>query len=253
MQLRHRRLLHAHRSRLPLNHRAGPLHQRTAAIRPHKNADRILHQCRTQRPAGGVKPHRQIFSLFKAEKMRGGKHSKLRSPFFPPRAPPFRARKLLQVVEMCSGTGGAMDAAVLDMKHCADLFLFSTTFPVNHLLPPDHKETQPFHPAVQRSADSSSNPRGPTQPHPNPTSQAPPSPTALIQPPKQPHSPTALIQPSEQLPSPTALILSPEQPHSPTALKSQPVRRVLPVDGLCRRGADSWLAEICVASKILTV
>ena len=73
---------------------------------------------------------------------------------------------------MCSGTGGAMDAAVLDMKHCADLFLFSTTFPVNHLLPPDHKETQPFHPAVQRSADSSSNPRGPTQPHPNPTSQA---------------------------------------------------------------------------------
>ena len=49
---------------------------------------------------------------------------------------------------------------------------FSTTFPVNHLLPPDHKETQPFHPAVQRSADSSSNPRGPTQPHPNPTSQA---------------------------------------------------------------------------------
>ena len=67
----------------------------------------------------------------------------------------------------------------------------------------------------------------------------PPSPTALIQPPKQPHSPTALIQPSEQLPSPTALILSPKQPHSPTALKSQPVRRVLPVDGLCRRGADS--------------
>ena len=65
-----------------------------------------------------------------------------------------------------------MDAAVLDMKHCADLFLFSTTFPVNHLLPPDHKETQPFHPAVQRSADSSSNPRAPTQPHPNPTSQA---------------------------------------------------------------------------------
>ena len=65
-----------------------------------------------------------------------------------------------------------MDAAVLDMKHCADLFLFSTTFPVNHLLPPDHKETQPFHPAVQRSTDSSSNPRGPTQPHPNPTSQA---------------------------------------------------------------------------------
>ena len=92
----------------------------------------------------------------------------------PPRAPPFRARKLLQVVEMCSGTGGAMDAAVLDMKHCADLFLFSTTFPVNHLLPPDHKETQPFLPAVQRSADGSSNLRETTQPH------------TLIQPPEQP-------------------------------------------------------------------
>ena len=33
---------------------------------------------------------------------------------------------------------------------------------------------------------------------------------------------------------------------SPAALKNQPVRRVLPVAGLCRRGADSWLAEICV-------
>ena len=105
-------------------------------------------------------------------KFARGKALKVAKPVFPPRAPPFRARKLLQVVEMCSGTGGAMDAAVLDMKHCADLFLFSTTFPVNHLLPPDHKETQPFHPAVQRSTDSSSNPRGPTQPHPNPTSQA---------------------------------------------------------------------------------
>ena len=48
-----------------------------------------------------------------------------------------------------------------------------------------------------------------------------------------------LIQPSKQPPSPTALIQPPKQPHSPTALKSQPVRRVLPVDGLCRRGADS--------------
>ena len=48
-----------------------------------------------------------------------------------------------------------------------------------------------------------------------------------------------LIQPPKQPPSPTALIQPPKQPHSPTALKSQPVRRVLPVDGLCRRGADS--------------
>ena len=32
---------------------------------------------------------------------------------------------------------------------------------------------------------------------------------------------------------------TPEQPHYPTALKSQPVRRMLPVAGLCRRGAES--------------
>ena len=34
----------------------------------------------------------EIFSLFKAEEMRGGKHSELTKPAFPPRAPPFRAR-----------------------------------------------------------------------------------------------------------------------------------------------------------------
>ena len=54
MQLRHRRLLHAHRSSLPLHHGTGPLHQRTPAVRPHQNTDRILHQRRTQRSAGGV-------------------------------------------------------------------------------------------------------------------------------------------------------------------------------------------------------
>ena len=37
-----------------------------------------------------------------------------------------------------------------------------------------------------------------------------------------------------------------EYPPSPAALKNQTVRRVLSVAGLCRRGADSWLAEICV-------
>ena len=54
MQLRHRRLLHAHRSSLPFHHGTGPLHQRTPAVRPHQNTDRILHQRRTQRSAGGV-------------------------------------------------------------------------------------------------------------------------------------------------------------------------------------------------------
>lgn len=56
MQLRHRRLLHAHRSSLPLHHGTGPLHQRTPAVRPHQNTDRIFHQRRTQRSAGGVTP-----------------------------------------------------------------------------------------------------------------------------------------------------------------------------------------------------
>ena len=44
-----------------------------------------------------------------------------------------------------------------------------------------------------------------------------------------------------------------EQPPSPAALKNQPVRRVLPVAGLCRRGADSWLAEICVVLQKFAV
>ena len=61
MQLRHRRLLHAHRSSLPLHHGTGPLHQRTPAVRPYQNTDRILHQRRTQRSAGGVTIHRHFF------------------------------------------------------------------------------------------------------------------------------------------------------------------------------------------------
>ena len=74
--------------------------------------------------------------------------------------------------------------------------------------PSNHKETQPFLPGIQRSADASSHSRQTTQPN--------------------------------------IYTQTPEQPPSPAALKNQPVRRVLPVAGLCRRGADSWLAEICV-------
>ena len=80
----------AFRSTMELDHFINELQQfgRT------KNADRILHQCRTQRPAGGVKPHRQIFFAFsKLRKMRRGESTqKLPKPVFPPRAPPFRAR-----------------------------------------------------------------------------------------------------------------------------------------------------------------
>ena len=49
-----------------------------------------------------------------------GKALKVAKPAFPPRAPPFRARKLLLVVEMCARVGGAMDSAVLAVESCAD-------------------------------------------------------------------------------------------------------------------------------------
>ena len=86
--------------------------------------------------------------------MRGGEAFIVAKAISPPRAPPLRPRKLLQVVEMCSGTSGAMDAAILDMKRCADLFVCSTIFPIKHLLPADHTKTQPFVPSIQRSADA---------------------------------------------------------------------------------------------------
>ena len=84
----------------------------------------------------------------------------------------------------------------------------SSNAPTLTTSPANHKETQPFLPAIQRSADASSHSRQTTQPN--------------------------------------IYTQTPEQPPSPAALKNQPVRRVLPVAGLCRRGADSWLAEICV-------
>ena len=82
-----------------------------------------------------------------------GDNLSVAKPGFPPRAPPFRARKLLQVVEMCSGTGGAMDAAVSDIKRCADLFLFSTTFysqSLTPLKPQGNSAFPPSHPAQRR-------------------------------------------------------------------------------------------------------
>ena len=70
---------------------------------------------------------------------------------------------------------------------CRFIPILHNFFSGNYLLPSNHKETQPFLPAVQRSADGSSNSRATTQP-------------------------IALNQPTEQ-------------PPYPTALKSQPVRR----------------------------
>ena len=73
---------------------------------------------------------------------------------------------------------------------CRFIPILHNFFSGNYLLPSNHKETQPFLPAVQRSADGSSNSRKTTQP-------------------------ITLNQPTEQ-------------PPYPPALKSQPVRRVRP-------------------------
>ena len=179
---------------------------------------------------------------------------------------------------MCSDTGGAMDAAVLDMKRCADLFLFSTTFSSHSLTPIRSQGTPTFPPC--RPAQRQRSQTSPVKPQAN--SAFPPCRPAQR---RRPQTPTGKPQANSAFPpcrpaqrqrdnDPKHLPLNHKQtqpllptvqrsadgssnsraapPHT-TALKSQPVRRVLPVDGLCRRGADSWLAEICVASKILTV
>ena len=93
-------------------------------------------------------------------------------------------------------------------------------------------ETQPFLQAIQRTADASSTSRQTTRKL-SLSSQL--SSAALIAHPSpgKGHSTQHLHPNSRAAPS-------------PAALKNQPVRRVLPVTGLCRRGADSWLAEICV-------
>ena len=48
---------------------------------------------------------------------------------------------------------------------CRFIPILHNFFSGNYLLPSNHKETQPFLPAVQRSADGSSNSRETTQPH----------------------------------------------------------------------------------------
>ena len=57
-----------------------------------------------------------------------------------------RQPEIFSLFKMCSGTGGAMDAAVLDMKRCADLFLFSTTFSSHSLTPIRSQGTPTFPP-----------------------------------------------------------------------------------------------------------
>ena len=79
------------------------------------------------------------------------------------------------------------------------------------------QETQPFLPAIQRSADGSSNSRESTQ--------------SSI--PHQPHTSAR----------------SPTQPPLPPARNRTAGETGAGWLRLCRRGADSWLAEICVVFK----
>ena len=88
-----------------------------------------------------------------------------------------------------------------------------------HSSPAGHRETQPFVPVIQRSADDPYN------------SQKTTSLPTLNQ----------IPTPSTHFPICSLLTCSPSRHrHSiPSALKSQPVKRVLSVTGLCRRGAAS--------------
>ena len=78
---------------------------------------------------------------------------------------------LLYVVGMCVCTGGAMDAAVSDIKRCADLFLFSTTFYSQSLTPLKPQGNSAFPP--RRTAQRCRLihlPGNPSASHPQPTS-----------------------------------------------------------------------------------
>ena len=93
----------------------------------------------------------------------------------------------------------------------------SSNAPTLTTSPANHKETQPFLPAIQRSADGSSNSRESTQ--------------SSI--PHQPHTSAR----------------SPTQPPLPPARNRTAGETGAGWLRLCRRGADSWLAEICVVFK----
>ena len=117
-----------------------------------------------------------------------------------------------------------------------------------HSFPAGHRETQPFVPVIQRSADDLSNSREtislPTLNQiPTPSTHFPIYSLLTCNP---SDNPEFLQEESDAICSLLTCNPSRHRHSIPSALKSQPVRRVLPGAGLCRRGADSWLAEICV-------
>ena len=110
-----------------------------------------------------------------------------------------------------------------------------------HSSPAGHRETQPFVPVIQRSADDPSNSRETTS---LPTLNQIPTPSThfpicslLTCNPSD--NPEFLQEESDAICSLLTCNPSRHRHSIPSALKSQPVRRVLSVTGLCRRGAAS--------------
>ena len=130
----------------------------------------------------------------------------------------------LQISTPPSSVQQRTDAHNLPNKHIesqASKLQASSNAPTLTTSPPNHKETQPFLPAIQRSADGSSNSRESTQS-------------------SSPH----------QSPLPP---VAPTPPPLPSARNRTAWETGAGLLRLCRRGADSWLAEICVVFKKFAV
>ena len=84
---------------------------------------------------------------------------------------------------------------------CRFIPILHNFFSGNHLLPSNHKETQPFLPAVQRSADGSSNSLKSTQPH------------TINQAPEQPPYPSRPEKPAREACASLFPQKKPNQPH----------------------------------------
>ena len=86
---------------------------------------------------------------------------------------------------------------------CRFIPILYNFFSGNHLLPSNHKETQPFLPAVQRSADGSSNSLKSTQPH------------TINQAPEQPSYPSRPEKPAREASLSCASLFPQKKPNQP--------------------------------------
>ena len=86
---------------------------------------------------------------------------------------------------------------------CRFIPILHNFFSGNYLLPSNHKETQPFLPAVQRSADGSSNSLKSTQPH------------TINQAPEQPPYPSRPEKPAREASLSCASLFPQKKPNQP--------------------------------------